>query len=210
MVKQALELLRGPIDEARQALAQMVPKVSELAAQLAKETETLKKETEEQADKTAVDKQAGRARRRPRRKSSREQAALNAKVDTFKDLIRAEANKQDVFEKGGREVARDADDALAMLKEPPPKAEQALKDAAQVAQPDLHEQASVKLRRSRRSSRKRCNQIAQHFQNVEQGKAGGDPAGAARDRGAERDQGGNGRAVCQSRGARADGAAVAG
>ncbi len=164
-VKAALALLRTPMDEARKALEQMIPKISDVAEQLAKETADLKKETQEQAEKAAELKPEAM------QEKIAQQEKLNAKVDALKDLIRADANKQNVMDKEGREKARDADDALAMLKEPPPKAENALQDAAKAEQPELREQAMHEATVQQQKLEDSLKQIAQHFENMEKGKA---------------------------------------
>ena len=64
-------------------------------------------------------------------KALAQQEQLNEKLEALKDQLRADANKQDVLQADQRERARDADDALAMLKDPPPAASDALKDAAE-------------------------------------------------------------------------------
>lgn len=167
-VKAALDLLRKPVDEARQALSDMIPKISDVAEQLAKETAALKEETKKQAEKSAEQKPEDAAE--ATQEKIAEQAKLNAKVDALKDLIRADANKQNVLEKDGREKARDADDALAMLKEPPPKAEAALQDAQATDQPEVREQAMHEATVQQQKLEESLNQIAQHFENVEKGK----------------------------------------
>ena len=168
-VKAALELLRGPIAEARQALDAMTPKISDVAEQLAKETADLKKETQQQAEKAAEQKPEEAAVATQEKIAQQEK--LNTKVEALKDLIRADANKQNVLEKEGREKARDADDALAMLKEPPPRAEAALQNAVKAEQPELREQAMHEATVQQQKLEDSLKQIAQHFENVEKGKA---------------------------------------
>ena len=64
---------------------------------------------------------------------------------------------------------RDADDALVLLKDPPPKAEQALQDAAASAPA----QQKADLERAAEQQQKLADalkQIADHFEKMEQGK----------------------------------------
>ena len=168
-VKRALDLLREPIAEARQGIEAMIPKISDVAEQLAKETADLKKETQQQAEKAAEQKPEEAAAAMQEKIAQQEK--LNTKVDALKDLIRADANKQNVLDQEGREKARDADDALAMLKEPPPKAEAALQEAVKAEQPELREQAMHEATVQQQKLEDSLNQIAQHFENVENGKA---------------------------------------
>ncbi len=169
MVNQALAIFRKPMQEAREQLAQMVPKLSEIAAQLAKETEELKKETQEEAQKTA-EKSPAEAQAETQ-KTLAKQEKLNSEVGALKDALRADANQQDVAKKEGRERARDADDALAMLKEPPVRAEQALLEAAQAPKADLRKEALNGATEHQQKLADALNQLAEHYAKVEEGKA---------------------------------------
>jgi hypothetical protein len=166
-VKLALDLLRQPMDDARKLLAQISPKLSEMMAQLAKEADELKKESAEQAEKTA-EKQPEQSKADAQKQLAAQQE-LNDKVDALKDAIRSEANKQDLVQAGGRERARDADDALAMLKEPPPRAEQALSDAAQAQRASEQKDALESAALEQQKLADALSQLAQHFEALEKG-----------------------------------------
>src|ERR1043166_8559676 len=76
---------------------------------------------------------------------------------------------------------RDADDALAMLKDPPPKAEQALQDAAAAAPA----QQKADLERATEQQQKLADaltQIAEHFEKLEQGKPADESRTALREK----------------------------
>ncbi len=166
-VKRALDLLRKQMDAARKRLESVAPKISELAAALAKEQDEQKKETEQQAEKVAAQKPEEAKAENQKQLAKQEQ--LDAKVESLKDLIRAQANQQNILDKEQREKMRDADDALALLKEPPPKAEQALQDAAN----DAQSQQKADLNRAAEQQQKLASaleQIAKHFEAEEQGK----------------------------------------
>jgi hypothetical protein len=167
-VKRALDLLRPHVEAARQQLAQLTPKLSELAKALAKETGELKQETQKQEE--AAKEKAPEQAKADAEKALAQQEKLNEKVETLKDLLRAEANKQNVLEAEGREKARDADDALAMLKEPPPKAANALDDAAKAETKSAQEQALAQAAEQQHKLEQALNQIAAHQEAVEQGK----------------------------------------
>jgi hypothetical protein len=166
-VKFALDSLRKQMQTARERLAKLSPKISEIAAALAKEQAELKKETTEQAEKT--EQQKPEEAKSENQQKLAEQQKLNQKVETLKDLLRAEANKQNILNPEQREAMRDADDSLAMLKEPPPKAEQALQDATN----DAQTQQKADLERATEQQQKltdALNKIAEHFEAVEEGK----------------------------------------
>jgi hypothetical protein len=164
-VKMALDLLRPHMNEARKRLEKLSPTISELAAAIAKEQEKLKQETETQAKAEAKPEEtAAKAADK-----TAQQKQVNEKVEALKDLIRAEANKQDILKAEEREAMRDADDALAMLKDPPPKAEEALQDAVK----DTGAQQKADLERAAEQQAKlqtALEQIAKHYDAAEKGK----------------------------------------
>lgn len=168
-VKKALDLLRKPMDEARQLVAAMAPKLHEMMAALAKKTEELKTKTEEQAEK-AAEKPPEEVQAEAQQALAQQQK-LSERVETLKDALRADANQQDILKDDGRERARDADDALAMLKEPPPKAEAALSEAAQAAAPAEKAEALKTAAQEQQKLASALDQLAKHYENAEQGKA---------------------------------------
>lgn len=167
-IKAALSQLRKPMDIARHDLNSLTPKISDLAAALAKEEADLKKETNQTALKATTTKPADTASEA--RPQHARQQQINTRIEMLKDLIRADASERSVLMKNDRERMRDAEDTLAMLKDPPPHAEQALLDVtrgtdAEQQQTDLDiaiedEQKIVDV----------LNQIAGHFAALEQGK----------------------------------------
>jgi hypothetical protein len=177
-VKLALDLFRKPMDDARAELAKLSPTVSQLASALAKEQTEVKKETEKRAkDEQPKNPEDAKA---VAEKQIAQQQQLNQKVETLKDLVRADANKQDILKPEEREKMRDADDALALLKDPPPKAEQALQDAAAAAPA----QQKADLERAAEQQQKLADalkQIADHFEKMEQGKPADDSRTALRE-----------------------------
>jgi len=166
-IRKAIELLRPHADNARQEIAKLTPKLSEYALALAKETEKLKAETQKQ-EEAAKDKEPQQAKA-DAEKALAEQKELSEKVESLKDLLRADANQQSIMQADQRERARDVDDALAMLKEPPPKAENALKDAAQAETKSSQEQALAQAAEQQQKLEQALNQIAKHFDALEQG-----------------------------------------
>ena len=164
-VKCALDLIRKPVQEARNELVQMSPKLGELASDLAKKTEKLKDDTATLAgnhDKTEPSET---------QKSLAAQQKLNREIGAFQDALRADANQQDILKDEGRARARDADDALAMLKEPPARAEQNLARAAASDQMPARKQALEQAAAEQQKLEDALRQIAQHYDNVENGRA---------------------------------------
>ena len=123
-LRAALTPLLPAMETARQALAKLAPKISELALALAKEEAAIEQDSALHATTAATAEPAANSARAKPQLARQQQ--LNLKIDALKDLIRADANEQSILIKDERERMRDADDALASLKDPPPAAAQAL------------------------------------------------------------------------------------
>jgi hypothetical protein len=167
-VRSALGLLGKAMALARSNLSTLTPTISELALALAKEEAALRVVSVAHAEKAGAAQPAeNKAEARPQLARQQE---INVRIETLKDLIRADANEQGVLKKDQRERMRDADDAVLSLKDPPPAAAQALLDATQSTEAarqkaDLgratgHEQKIVDA----------LNRIAGHYAALEQGK----------------------------------------
>ena len=169
LVREALEHLRTPIENARRKIAAATPKMPERMAQLAKEAQKLQEATEEKAAKTA--EQPPEQSQADARQQMAQQQSLNKKLDALKDAIRSEANMQNVLQDEGREKARDADDALAMLKEPPVRAEQALSEAAAAERAAEQKAALEAASKEDAKLAAALNQLAEHYDAMEKGDA---------------------------------------
>ncbi len=167
LVRHALEALRKPVVKARQVLAEAAPKLAERMAQLAQEAKEMQAAHEEKAAEAAEKKPEGGKADAQQHLAA--QQALNQKVDTLKDAIRAAANLQNVLEKKGREQARDADDAVAMLKEPPVRAEQALAEAAQAERASEQKEGLQSAAKEDGKLAAALDQLAKHYDALEKG-----------------------------------------
>ncbi|MEI6655687.1 MAG: hypothetical protein WCP45_13040, partial [Verrucomicrobiota bacterium] len=167
-IKEALDKLQKPIAQARQTLAKLTPKISELAFALAKEEAALKLLSDQQA--LIVADTAPELNKSQTQPQFVRQTDINARIESLKDLIRADANEQSILKKDQRERMRDADDALATLEEPPPAAAQALLDTTEDEQAL---QQKMDLERAVVQEQKTVdalNLIARHYEALEQGK----------------------------------------
>ncbi|MCX6979004.1 MAG: hypothetical protein NTX04_13980, partial [Verrucomicrobia bacterium] len=130
-VKTALALLRKPMEIARKSISKLTPKISELALALAKEETALRKISVEQSSTAATAKpEENRAKTLPQ---FTQQQQINSRIETLKDLIRADANEQNILKKDQRDRMRDADVLLALIKDSPPNAELALRSAIEAS-----------------------------------------------------------------------------
>lgn len=166
-VKRALDLLKPHVEAAREQLKQIAPKLSEYAQALKKQTEEVKEETKQQEAQTK--EKSPEQAKADAEKALAQQEQLNQKLDALKDQLRADANKQDVLQADQRERARDADDALAMIKDPPPAASNALKDAAEALTKDAQQQALAQAAEQQQKLEQALEQIAKHYEALEQG-----------------------------------------
>ena len=105
------------------------------------------------------------------RKLLAQQRDLNQQVNELKDALRRDANVQDITNADGRDRSRDADDAVAMLREPPPKAEDALREATAARQPANQERALSAAAQQQQKMAEVLNQLAKHYQELEAGRA---------------------------------------
>jgi hypothetical protein len=164
----ALAVLRDSMETARKNLAKLMPDISAFALALAKEEAAIKKDSNQQATIAATTKPAtNTAQVRPQLVR---QQQLNTKIEMLKDLIRADANQQNILKTSERDRMRDADDALAMLKDPPPQAELAL---LQVTQSTDAAQQQIDLDRAVEQEQKvvvALLLIGGHYEALEQGK----------------------------------------
>lgn len=98
------------------------------------------------------------------------QRDLNQQVNDLKDALRRDANVQDVTSKDGRDRSRDADDAVAMLREPPVKAEDALREATTARQSANQERALNAAAQQQQKLADVLQQLAKHYQELEAGR----------------------------------------
>ena len=112
---------------ARKALQVAAPKLSERLDNLAEAVKRLEEQTNEITEAVAKDAQT---KPEETKELLAEQESINQRLERVKEALRRDANAQDASQKEGRERQRDADDAVAMLENPPRDAEQSLEEAA--------------------------------------------------------------------------------
>jgi hypothetical protein len=95
----------------------------------------------------------------------RKEAEFERKLDQLRQALRAEANAQEVRSEAGREAARDADGAVAQLRDAGNRAEAALQQAVARAaerQPLLEKAAAFQ-----KQGAEKLRNLAEHFQKLE-------------------------------------------
>lgn len=167
-IKQAQDAAQTEVNAARQQIAATAPKLSEMMAGLAEDAKKLEAQTQQAAEKGASN---AAEMQDVTRKQLAEQKELTEQVKELQDAIRRDANTQDITSKEGRDRSRDADDAAAMLREPPPKAEAALREAMMARDAAEQKAAMQSAAQQQKQLSKALEQLAQHYENTEAGKA---------------------------------------
>ncbi len=166
-MSEAAQQAQAAATETRSWLAALAPS---LPARFAAARDDVRRAREAAQSAVRADEAAARANIAH---ALQQQRNANEDLEDLRQLLRADAASQDLATPAGRERARDADDALAMLREPPPRAEDLLRAAA--ATPDAErrnaalEQAVAQQERLERA----LALLADHYQQLEQGSAEG-------------------------------------
>jgi len=163
------EQIEPLMEEARKVIAEYAPSlvdqlhaVSKLGEQAEEQTQEVTARADEQKpDETRADA-AGLLD---------QQQQLNEHLDTIRDSLRRDADIQNLSDEEGRERARDADDAIAMLRQPPPKAEDLLAQAARSLQADSQKHALEQAVSQQEKLNEALDLITEHYENLESGDA---------------------------------------
>lgn len=182
-LQKAAEQAQPKIDAARQAISQAAPSMSQMMEGLARASEQLEQSTRntaqsapqsptatpEPTNPAAANPSATAPGREPEQLLANQQG-LNQQVNELKDALRRDANVQDAMDADARARARDADDSVAMLREPPAKAADALREAVMAQQPSTEQRALTAAADQQQKLAETLKQLAQHYRNLEAGK----------------------------------------
>jgi len=160
--------LQPLLDAARAEIEKAAPKLSERLAGLAHSAEILKNHTEEQARLAGKPETAERTRAEARNLAHQQQK-LDHRVNDARDAIRRDANVQNLATEEGRQRARDADVAAAMLRPPVPNASDWLEYAAQSPHPDKQRDALKNAGELQAKLADTLRTLAEHYKNLEAG-----------------------------------------
>ena len=161
------ELLREALKGSEEIVARAKAEIDSLAPSLSSEMKALAAKSQAAASiSMELSKQA------PDRDSIQRAAAneqrLDSRIENLRESLRARANAKDILSEEGRQQARDADAASALLKSPE-RAAQTLQAAAK----RLSESANLlpKAADIQSQTAKNLEQLARHFDNLEKGDA---------------------------------------
>jgi hypothetical protein len=152
------------MDEARKALQKLVPSLAERLEKLSEAAKEIQKTTAEKADKAPQTESA--QTKTEAAKLLENQQAIDKQIEEVVAELRRDANTQDLFTEKGRERARDADDAVAMLQQSPPKAEELLNQAAAAPQPKAQEHALDQAAEQQGKLKDALHTLAEHYKNL--------------------------------------------
>lgn len=99
------------------------------------------------------------------------QLSLNARVGDAASAIRRDGSAQDLATPAGRARARDADTAVEMLREPPAKAESALRSATETRAAGTRGKLLAEAARQDKTLADNLKVLAEHYRNLEAGAA---------------------------------------
>ncbi len=167
-VGKALSEFAPLMDEARKALQKLVPSLAERLEKLSEAAKEIQKSTAAQADKAPQTEPT--QTKTEAAKLLENQQAIDKQIEEVVAELRRDANTQDLFTEKGRERARDADDAVAMLQQSPPKAEELLNQAAATPQPKAQEHALDQAAEQQGKLKDALHTLAEHYKNLAQNK----------------------------------------
>ncbi|HEY6169009.1 MAG TPA: hypothetical protein VI454_13285, partial [Verrucomicrobiae bacterium] len=169
MLDEIARSLNSNLNSARDAITQAAPKLSERMEGLARKAEALEHETAEH--KQRAEKMEAPAAREKTSALLTKQQELVGQIDEVRTILRREANAADLMDAEARESARDADDADAMLRDPPRKAADSLRDAT-AEDPGLSPAENLANANAEQAkTTQSLKQLAEHYRNSESGKS---------------------------------------
>jgi hypothetical protein len=163
-VGKALSEFAPMMEDARKALQKLVPSLAERLEKLSEAAKEIQKTTAAQADKAPQTETA--QTKTESAKLLENQQAIDKQIEEVVAELRRDANTQDLFTEKGRDRARDADDAVAMLQQSPPKAEDLLNQAAAAQQAKSQEHALDQAAEQQGKLKDALHTLAEHYKNL--------------------------------------------
>ena len=160
-VARAAEKHEEKMQQAREAINEESPAIGKQLEKLAQEARENQKETKEALAK--LDESKTEDVQQQAKEMQKKQEALNDKLEDMRKALRREANAQDTSTQEGLEKARDADDALAMIQQPPPKAEEMLNKAANSEDKAEQQEALAETNKQQERIAEALEKLASHF-----------------------------------------------
>ena len=162
------DALAPQAEGARQQLAALAPKVSEMMHQVAKDLRETQKETE--AAKMDADAKKPVEEVAQKAQDIQPEAGKNAeKMNTLQAALRQEANAAQLAKADQRQLARTADVALEQMRQKSPEIAQNLKQAAKATQSQPQAQSLQKAAQAQQQTADALQKLADNFAKMEKG-----------------------------------------
>ena len=162
-LEKVLLLLKPEATQARKTINELAPTLAELARALSKQTRTRQKEAEEIKNKK---EQELAENRKESISLQNKQQVLNQDIDSFTIALRQEAGVQNLVDTEGREIARDADDAAALVQTRKKSVQENLSDALQANTIADQNEALESTIETQQKLAETLDLIADHFEKV--------------------------------------------
>ncbi|MCA1963473.1 MAG: hypothetical protein LDL31_05965 [Prosthecobacter sp.] len=160
--------LAAQTQAAREALAQLTPKVSDMMKAVAQDLQEAQQQTQAAAAQAEAEKPVAEVAQKAA--ELRETAAENAeKMASLQAALRQEANAADLQNQSQRQLSRTADAALAQMQQSQPQIAQNLKQAAQAQQSQPQAQALNQAAQAQQQAAQALQQLAQNMAKAEAG-----------------------------------------
>jgi hypothetical protein len=163
-LQKIISIFKDEVREARLFINKNAPSIAELAKELAEETKIQKQKIEkisENDNQDLVDK------KEKLDNLNQEQEEISASVENFAQALRQEANIQNLLDEYGREIARDADDAAALVEETESKIAEKLNEATQGQNSEEIENFTKQTIEKQEELIDQLNLIAEHFEKLD-------------------------------------------
>ena len=162
-LQQIISLLKDDILKARSFINQIAPSIPELARELAKETAQQK----ENIQKIQNDNNQSFSEKKEELTALKlEQEEIGNSIENFAQALRQEANIQNLLDDEGREIARDSDDAAALVEETEVEIEDNFKKVTESNDSEEIESLSEETIASQEELIEELNLIADHFEKL--------------------------------------------
>lgn len=196
-LQQVSEDLNPIMAEARATIAKYAPTVPQMAEQIAKQVRQLEADTtaladsQEQASQPANEaeaaadaakdsvapedsdatKSADATEAAPPTMADLQQQKqkINEQLDDLFEALIEDANQQDLLDENQRERARDADDSIAMIRQPAQQMNQAMQQAQQTPASEKQAQKLAQAAEHQEQTAQALDKVAGHFERLEQG-----------------------------------------
>ena len=164
--------LDAPMRQARETIAKYVPTIAELAAAAAEQADAAAERSQQAADRLdakAEPDDSADARDAAVRSAAETQESLARDIADLFEVLAEEANRQDVLDESSREIARDADLARELIREPAEQAAAAVSDAEAARAAEADAAASEWLDEAadrQQETAAALRRVAEHFERL--------------------------------------------